>query len=108
MCGVSGIISKKNIGDVKVVINGAGASAIACANLFTTWGVQSKNIIMCDRKGVIYKGRKNLDKFKQHLTGIISYYRGAPPQTFPRQNFKVVRCYMNDFQYKSYITSISS
>ena len=60
-------ISKKKIGDVKVVINGAGASAIACANLFRTSGVQSKNIIMCDRKGVIYKGRKNLDKFKSNF-----------------------------------------
>ncbi len=60
-------ISGKKIENVKVVINGAGASAIACANLFKTSGVQSKNIIMCDRKGVIYKGRKNLDKFKSNF-----------------------------------------
>ena len=60
-------ISGKKIENVKVVVNGAGASAIACANLFKTSGVQSKNIIMCDRKGVIYKGRKNLDKFKSNF-----------------------------------------
>jgi len=55
-------ISSKKINEVRVVINGAGASAIACANLFKLSGV--KNIIMCDRKGVIYKGRENVDQFK--------------------------------------------
>ena len=57
-------ISKKEIGNVKVVINGAGASAQACANLFKSTGVKSEKIIMCDSKGVIYKGRKNIDQFK--------------------------------------------
>jgi len=57
-------ISKKKISDVKVVVNGAGASAQACANLFKSSGIKSKNIIMCDSKGVIYKGRKNIDQFK--------------------------------------------
>ncbi len=57
-------ISKKKIGDVKVVVNGAGASAQACANLFKSSGVKNENIIMCDSKGVIYKGRKNIDQFK--------------------------------------------
>ena len=57
-------ISKKKISEVKVVVNGAGASAQACANLFKSSGVKSKNIIMCDSKGVIYKGRKNIDQFK--------------------------------------------
>ncbi len=62
-------ISKKKIGDVKVVVNGAGASAIACTNLFKTSGVKPENIIMCDRKGVIYKGRENVDQFKSaHAT----------------------------------------
>ena len=45
-------------------MNGAGASAIACTNLFKKIGVKSENVIMCDRKGVIYKGRDNVDKFK--------------------------------------------
>ena len=57
-------ISKKKIDEVKVVINGAGASAQACANLFKSSGVKNNNITMCDSKGVIYKGRKNIDEFK--------------------------------------------
>tara|TARA_B100000963_G_scaffold293791_1_gene264283 strand:+ start:16119 stop:18401 length:2283 start_codon:yes stop_codon:yes gene_type:complete len=57
-------ISKKKIEKVKVVINGAGASAQACANLFKSSGVKNENMIMCDSKGVIYKGRKNIDQFK--------------------------------------------
>ena len=57
-------ISKKKIEEVKIVVNGAGASAQACANLFKSSGVKSENIIMCDSKGVIYEGRKNIDQFK--------------------------------------------
>ncbi len=57
-------ISRKKIDEVKVVVNGAGASAQACANLFKSSGVKNENIIMCDSKGVIYKGRENLDQFK--------------------------------------------
>jgi len=57
-------ISKKKINNVKIVVNGAGASAQACTNLFKSSGVKSENIIMCDSKGVIYKGRKNVDQFK--------------------------------------------
>ena len=57
-------ISKKKIEEVKIVVNGAGASAQACANLFKSSGVKNENIVMCDSKGVIYKGRKNIDQFK--------------------------------------------
>ncbi len=57
-------ITKRNIKKIKVVINGAGASAMACANLFKNQGVSQKNITMLDSKGVIYKGRKNLSKWK--------------------------------------------
>ena len=57
-------ISEKKISEVKVVVNGAGASAQACANLFKSSGVKDDNLIMCDSKGVIYKGRKNIDQFK--------------------------------------------
>ena len=57
-------ISNKKSGDVKVVINGAGASALACANLFKSIGIKTQNIIMLDRKGIIYKGRDNVDQFK--------------------------------------------
>ena len=57
-------ISNKKIEEVKIVVNGAGASAQACANLFKSSGVRAENIIMCDSKGVIYKERKNIDQFK--------------------------------------------
>ena len=57
-------ISKKKISDVRIVVNGAGASAQACANLFKSSGVKNENIIMCDSKGVIFKGRQNIDQFK--------------------------------------------
>jgi len=57
-------VSKKKPDKIKVVVNGAGASALACTNLFKSIGINSKNIIMLDRKGVIYKGRDNVDKFK--------------------------------------------
>ncbi len=59
-------IAKKDIKKIKVVVNGAGASAMACANLFKKNGVLSKNITMIDRKGVIYKGRKGLNKWKSN------------------------------------------
>ncbi len=57
-------LAKKEINKVKIVVNGAGASAMACANLFKKNGVPQKNITMLDRKGVIYKGRKNLSIWK--------------------------------------------
>ncbi len=57
-------ISGKSIKEIKVVVNGAGASAMACANLFKNSGVQEKNITMIDRKGVIYRGRENLNQWK--------------------------------------------
>ena len=57
-------ISKKKIEKVKIVVNGVGASAQACANLFKSSGVKGENIIMCDSKGVIYKGREKIDQFK--------------------------------------------
>ena len=54
-------ISKKKINKIKVVVNGAGASAMACTNLFKKSGVPQKNITMIDRKGVIFRGRDNLN-----------------------------------------------
>jgi superfamily II DNA or RNA helicase len=48
----------------------------------------------------------NIDKFKSYLPNLISYYRGAPPQSFPKTIFKVVRCKMEKFQYNSYKTII--
>ena len=57
-------VNKKSIDKIKVVVNGAGASAMACVNLFKNSGVPKKNITMIDRKGVIYTGRKDLNQWK--------------------------------------------
>ncbi len=57
-------IAKKNLKKIKIVINGAGAAAMACANLFKSSGVPQKNITMLDRRGVIYRGRDNLNQWK--------------------------------------------
>ena len=57
-------LTGKKIEDVKLVVNGAGAAAIACTSLLRELGV--KNIIMCDSKGVIYKGRTaGMNPFKE-------------------------------------------
>jgi len=53
-------IAGKNIGEVKIVVNGAGAAAIACTKLYIELGLNKKNILMCDSKGVINKNRENL------------------------------------------------
>jgi malate dehydrogenase (oxaloacetate-decarboxylating)(NADP+) len=50
-------ITGKRIEDVKVVFNGAGASAISCAAHYVKLGVRLENIMLCDTKGVIYEGR---------------------------------------------------
>ena len=59
-------ISKKKIDKIKIVVNGAGASAMACTNLFYKSGVPKKNITMIDRQGVIFKGRENLNQWKSN------------------------------------------
>src|SRR5262249_19444432 len=51
-------IQKKKIEAVRVVVNGAGASAIACANFYISLGVPRENITLVDSIGVIYRGRK--------------------------------------------------
>ncbi|MBN4061934.1 NADP-dependent malic enzyme [Bacteroidales bacterium AH-315-I05] len=58
-------LAKKKIGKVKIVVSGAGASAISCAKLYLELGAKKENIIMCDSKGVIRKDRKNLDEQKK-------------------------------------------
>ena len=50
-------INGKNIADIQVVFNGAGAAGISCARLFVEMGVSKHNLILCDSKGVIYRGR---------------------------------------------------
>jgi len=48
----------KNLSDVRLGVSGAGAAAIACMNLLVALGMQKHNIVVCDSKGVIYKGRE--------------------------------------------------
>ncbi|MCW2245678.1 malate dehydrogenase (oxaloacetate-decarboxylating)(NADP+) [Azospirillum fermentarium] len=50
-------ITGRSLADVKMVVNGAGAAGIACAELFVSVGVQRSNITLCDTKGVVYRGR---------------------------------------------------
>lgn len=57
------IVGKKE-GQVKMIVNGAGASAISCAKIFIALGVSKKNIIMLDSKGVIGNDREELDEHK--------------------------------------------
>jgi malate dehydrogenase (oxaloacetate-decarboxylating)(NADP+) len=58
------LITGRKFEDIKVVVNGAGASAIACTSLIKSMGVRHENVIMCDSKGVIWKGREGVDQFK--------------------------------------------
>lgn len=61
-------LTGKKIEDVKIVVNGAGAAGIACANLAITMGIDKNNVILCDTKGVIYKGRKEgMNEYKERL-----------------------------------------
>ncbi|MBL6446912.1 NADP-dependent malic enzyme [Fulvivirga sp. 29W222] len=54
----------KKIEDIRIVVNGAGAAAIACTKIYIALGARKENIIMCDSKGVISKKRNNLDASK--------------------------------------------
>ncbi|MCW3076493.1 MAG: NADP-dependent malic enzyme [Bacteroidetes bacterium] len=57
-------IAGKKMGNVKLVINGAGASANSCAKMYIAVGVKKENILMLDSKGVLHKGRTDLDEYK--------------------------------------------
>jgi malate dehydrogenase (oxaloacetate-decarboxylating)(NADP+) len=55
----------KDIGNVRVVFNGAGASGIACAEHYIQLGVRRENILLCDTAGVVYEGRAdNMNPYK--------------------------------------------
>src|SRR5690606_17540279 len=57
-------LTGRKMSQVKVVVNGAGAAAIACTELVKAMGVRSNNVLMCDRTGVIHKGREGLDQWR--------------------------------------------
>jgi malate dehydrogenase (oxaloacetate-decarboxylating)(NADP+) len=63
-------LTGRDIRDVSVVVNGAGAAAIACTELIKAMGVPANRVIMCDRSGVIYQGRtEGMDQWKSaHAT----------------------------------------
>jgi malate dehydrogenase (oxaloacetate-decarboxylating)(NADP+) len=50
-------LTKRRLEDIKVVVNGAGAAGIACLELLKSMGVKGENMLLCDTKGVIYRGR---------------------------------------------------
>ncbi|MBN8511500.1 MAG: NADP-dependent malic enzyme [Rickettsiales bacterium] len=59
-------LTDRDIAKTKIVVNGAGAAAIACINLIILLGANKDNIILCDTKGVIYKGRTDgMNKWKE-------------------------------------------
>lgn len=61
-------VVEKNISNIKLVINGAGASAVACTRFYISLGVQRQNIVMCDKEGVIRKDRiENMDEIKDEF-----------------------------------------
>src|SRR6187455_908817 len=57
-------IAKKKIEKAKFVVNGAGAAAIACSRLYESMGAKHENFLMFDSKGVLHKGRTELDELK--------------------------------------------
>ena len=63
----------KNISDVRVVVNGAGAASTSCINLFIMLGVNPDNILVCDSKGVITTRRENLSPQKEALARDVPY-----------------------------------
>ncbi|OJU16388.1 MAG: NAD-dependent malic enzyme [Clostridiales bacterium 43-6] len=68
-------LTKKNIGDLKAVVSGAGASAIAVTRLLMALGL--KEVILCDRKGAIYEGRDGLNEEKELMAKITNKEKKA-------------------------------
>ena len=61
-------IQKKKIEKAKFVVNGAGAAAIACSHLYESLGAKHENFLMFDRKGVLHKGRTDIEELKKQYT----------------------------------------
>ena len=60
-------VAGKKIEDVRIVVNGAGASAVSCTRLYVSLGARLENIVMLDSKGVISKGRTDLNEQKRYF-----------------------------------------
>lgn len=63
-------LAGKKIGEAKIVMNGAGAAAIACAKLIVSLGAKSENIVMLDSKGALRKDRADLNKYKEKFATV--------------------------------------
>ena len=64
-------LTKRNLAELRVVINGAGAAAIACARLYVLLGVSRENVMMVDTRGIIYKGRNaGMNPYKEEFAGV--------------------------------------
>ncbi len=68
-------IAKKKIEKVRIVVNGAGASAMACIRLYEALGAKKENIVMLDSKGVIRKDRKDLNRYKKEFATDQDFYK---------------------------------
>ena len=61
-------VAGKKMDEIKVVMNGAGAAGVSCAKLYLRLGVRPESIVLCDSKGVVYKGRtEGMNPFKESL-----------------------------------------
>ena len=58
------LLTGRRLDEVKVVVNGAGAAAIACTDLIKAMGVRQDHVLICDRKGVIYQGREGVNQWQ--------------------------------------------
>ena len=58
---------KKPLSTIKMVVNGAGASAMSCSKLFIALGVKKENLVMLDSKGTLHKDRDDLDEYKSYF-----------------------------------------
>jgi malate dehydrogenase (oxaloacetate-decarboxylating)(NADP+) len=67
-------ITGRNFSELKIVVNGAGAAGIACIELLIALGVKKENVIFCDTKGVIYKGRtEGMNEWKERYAAKTSH-----------------------------------
>lgn len=67
------VLVNKNIGDIRVVVSGAGASAVSCTKLYLALGANPKNIAMFDTKGHIHNGRTDLSDMKKQFATDVAY-----------------------------------
>ncbi|MFT3694721.1 MAG: NADP-dependent malic enzyme [Kofleriaceae bacterium] len=58
-------LAKKDLATLKLVVSGAGAGAIACVEFFCSLGMRAENVVLVDSKGVVHKGRTDLNRHKQ-------------------------------------------